>query len=221
MKNLFGYNGVLFRASEFVTAFVVSNILTLLCCIPVVTIGAALAAHQKVMQNIVMGESRSVFKSYFTALWENLGKATGLLLLFLLTAAFLLADFYCVYAFAYGIFSLVLYIVLFVVSILVLGVTACCMSLIVRYENTLLEHLRNTLYLLLSHFFRIVVMALVAAVPFVIFFVYPSLFVKLIPVWVFFGISLFAYMQARLVKPILESMDTMHETQIMEDHTLT
>lgn len=207
MKKLFGYDGLLTRASEFVTTFILTNILTLLCCVPVVTIGGALAAHQKVMQNIVMDNPQPVFKTYFVALWDNLGKSTCLLLLFLVTAVFLLADFYCVYLFASGVFALVLYLILLVISVLVIGITACCFSLIIRYENTLMEHLRNTLYLLMSHFLRILAMAVVAALPFVIFLLYPAFFVQIIPVWVFFGISLLVYIQARLAKPIFESMD--------------
>lgn len=213
MKRLFGYDGILTRASEIVTVFVLSNVLTLLCCIPVVTIGAALAANQKVMQDYVMQNSRAVLKTYFTAFWQNLGKATAILLLFLITAVFLLADFYFTFLFTSGVFALVLYIVLIVIFTLVLGIAACCLSLIVRYENTLGEHLRNCLYLLMSNVGRFILMAVIAAIPVVIFLLHPDTFIQLVPVWIFFGFSLLSYIQARLVKPMFETMDELPKTK--------
>lgn len=207
MRKLFGYDGILTRASEVVTVFVLSNILTIICSIPIITIGAAIAANQKVIQDFVMENSRAVFKTYFTAFWQNLGKATGLILLFVLTTVFLLADYYCIFLLASGVFALVLYIVLLIVFVLVLGITTCCFSLIARYENSLGEHLRNCLYLLMSNVGRFVLMAILAAIPWVLFFFEPDTFVQLVPVWVFFGFSLLGFIQAKLVKPMFEYMD--------------
>ena len=217
MRKFFGYDGFLTHASGVVNTFLLTNILTLIFCIPVVTIGGALAAHQKIMQNFVMENSQPILKTYFTAFWQNLGKATVLLLLFLVTTAFLLADFYCVMLFATGVIALILYLVLIVLFALILGVTACCLSLIVRYENTLGEHLRNCLYLLMSNPGRILAMAVVAAIPGVMFLLYPATFVQIVPVWVFFGISLLVYIQAKLVKPLFDSMDAIPK---LEENTL-
>lgn len=217
MKKLFGYDGILTRASEVVTVFVLSNLLTLICCIPIITIGSAFAANQKVMQDFVMQNSRAIFKTYFTAFWQNLGKTTALLLLLVLTMAFLVADFYCILLFTSGVLALVLYLLLLIVFVLVLGIAACCFSLIVRYENTLGEHLRNCLYLLMSNPGRIVLMAIIAVIPWAILLFDPELFIQLVPVWVFFGISLFGYIQTKLVKPLFDSMD---ETPKLEEHIL-
>lgn len=217
MKKLFGYDGILTRASEVVTVFVLSNILTLVCSIPIITIGAAFAANQKVMQDFVMQNSRAIFKTYITAFWQNMGKSTALFLLLILTTAFLVADFYCILLFTSGILALVLYLVLLIMFALVFGIAACCFSLIVRYENTLGEHLRNCLYLLMSNPGRIVLMAIVAVIPWAILLFDPTTFIQLVPVWVFFGISLFGYIQTKLVKPLFDSMD---ETPKLEEHTL-
>ena len=69
MNKLFGYDGILTKASLVINTFVLTNILTLICCIPIFTIGAAFAAHQKVMQDFVMGNHPAILKTYFTAFW--------------------------------------------------------------------------------------------------------------------------------------------------------
>ena len=204
------------KAAEVVTVFVLSNILTLICCIPIITIGAAFAANQKVMQDFVMENSRAVFKTYITAFWQNLGKSTALFCLLILTMAFLVADFYCILLFTSGVLALVLYLLLLTVFVLVFGVATCCFSLIVRYENTLGEHLRNCLYLLMSNPARIVLMAVVAVIPWAILLFDPDLFIQLVPVWVFFGVSLFGYVQTKLVKPLFDLMDS---TPKIEENT--
>ena len=216
MNKLFGYDGILTKASLVINTFVLTNILTLICCIPIFTIGAAFAAHQKVMQDFVMGNHPAILKTYFTAFWQNLGKATLLMLLFVVTAVFLALDFYFVMLYTSGAVALVLYLVLLIVFTLILGITACCLSLIVRYENTLGEHLRNCLYLMMSNLPRFVLMAALTAFPIVLFLVNPNLFIQLVPVWVFFGVSLLVYLQAKLMLPLFETMDSTKEVATIE-----
>lgn len=216
MNKFFGYDGILTKASFVVNTFVLTNILTLICCIPIFTIGAAFAAAQKVMQDFAMNNQQAILKTYFTAFWQNLGKSTLLILLFVVTAVFLVADFYCVMLFASGVFALILYIVLIVVFALILGIASCCLSLIVRYENTFGEHLRNCLYLMMSNLPRFFLMAGLAALPAVLFLVNPNLFIQLVPVWVFFGVSLLVYLQVKLMLPLFNIMDESKEVAVVE-----
>ena len=55
------------------------------------------------------------------------------MLLFVVTAVFLALDFYFVMLYTSGIVALVLYLVLLIVFTLILGIAACCLSLIVCY----------------------------------------------------------------------------------------
>lgn len=220
MRKLFGYDGVMVRLSEYFNTFLLSNILTILCCLPIITAPGALAAHQKVMQNFMFGEQKPIIKSYFLALWDNWGMAGGLLVLLLMTVAMLAVDICLVYFFTAGIVALLLYIILVSTFFVVIGIAACCLSLIVRYENTLMEHLRNALYMLLSHFSRIILMAVLASVPFAMFFLFPANFIQLLPLWACFGLSILVFLHTKLVKPILEELDSMQNDTEQEDDVL-
>lgn len=216
MNKLFGYDGIFTKASIVFNTFLLTNILTLICCIPIVTIGAAFAANQKVMQDFAMGNHQAILKSYFIAFWQNLGKATLLMILLILSLVFLAADFYAIMLFASGVVALVLYLLLLLVFVLILGIAACCLSLIVRYENTFGEHLRNCLYLMMSNVSRFIAMAVLSAFPAGLFIFDPNLFVQLVPVWVFFGVSLLVYLQVRLMLPLFKIMDETKEVATVE-----
>ena len=207
MKNIFRYDGPFVRLMEALADFVITNILTVLCCIPIITVGAAFAGHQKVMQNIVTDNRQPVLRTYFFTMWENFRQATGLWIFFLLAAVFLAADFFFAYLFTSGILTTVLFIALGIMSLLVCGVVACCFGLIVRYENKLKEHFRNALFLSLSHWPRILVMALVLLAPAILAVVDLATFFNTVPFWLFVGISVLVFLQAWLIRPIFEQLE--------------
>ncbi len=207
MKNLFRYDGPFVRFMEALADFVITNILTILCCIPIITVGGAFAGHQKVMQNIVMDNRQPVLRTYFFTMWENFRQATLLWLFFLLAVVFLAVDFFFTYLFTSGILTIVLFAVLGLMTLLVCGVVACCFGLIVRYENKLKEHFRNALLLVLSHWPRVLAMALVLLVPFILIIVNTVMMINTIPFWLFIGISVLVFLQAWLIRPIFEHLE--------------
>ena len=60
------------------------NVLVLLCCIPVVTAGAALSSMHGVLLKIYRNEDRRIISDFFLAMKSNLKNATVLWVLFLL-----------------------------------------------------------------------------------------------------------------------------------------
>ncbi|MDO4475861.1 MAG: YesL family protein [Lachnospiraceae bacterium] len=52
------------------------NVLTLVCCLPVFTIGAAISAMDKILIQIVVKEEGSLTKGYFKAFKENFKRST-------------------------------------------------------------------------------------------------------------------------------------------------
>ena len=60
------------------------NVLVLICCIPVVTAGAALSSMHGVLLKIYRNEDRRIISDFFLAMKSNLKNATVLWMLFLL-----------------------------------------------------------------------------------------------------------------------------------------
>lgn len=71
---------------------VVATFLFVLCCVPVLTIGASATAMHKVMQDIALGVNKGVLRPFFTAFKDNFKVATGVWLIALLVGAIVAAD---------------------------------------------------------------------------------------------------------------------------------
>ena len=72
------------------------NILTLICCIPVITAGAALTSMHYVALKIVRNEESYITRSFFKSFKTNFRQATLIWLLLMLVAAILGGDYYII-----------------------------------------------------------------------------------------------------------------------------
>ena len=72
------------------------NILTILCCLPIVTVGPALTALNYMALKIVRNEECYITKGYFTSFKRNFIQGTIIWLIFLVIIAVLGCDFYII-----------------------------------------------------------------------------------------------------------------------------
>ena len=83
MRNFLDHNSKLFSLLNKLTLLMELNILVLLCCLPVVTAGAALSSMHNVLLKIYRDEEKRVVPDFFQAMKSNLKNGTILWLLFL------------------------------------------------------------------------------------------------------------------------------------------
>ena len=90
MESLFGPDGKVNRALGFVRNLMVLGLIALICCIPVVTIGASLTALNYVALRIARGEEGYIIRDFFRSFRESFRSATiiwmGMLALLVLYA---------------------------------------------------------------------------------------------------------------------------------------
>lgn len=91
--NLFHENNPFIKFLTALSNLIILNWLFLLCCIPVITVGPALAGLHRVLLEIHRGEDSSITKSFFRGVKENFGKAMGIWLILLVLAIALAVDF--------------------------------------------------------------------------------------------------------------------------------
>ena len=65
--DIFAPDGKLARALNCIGNLIILNLLTLLCCIPLFTIGAAMTALYTETMRMARGEEGSIVKEYFRA----------------------------------------------------------------------------------------------------------------------------------------------------------
>ena len=90
MNGLFSYDSKLMQVLGFIADLFICNILYILCCIPIVTMGAAQAGLHSAMRTLGdMEDDRSAVKQFFKGFASGFGKITLSWLLIALAAAVL------------------------------------------------------------------------------------------------------------------------------------
>ena len=93
MGKFFDMDSPVMRVLNRVGDLMIMNFLMILCCIPVITAGAAFTAMHYVLLKIVRGEEGYLIKGFFKSFKENFKQATILWLLMLLVGCSLCGRF--------------------------------------------------------------------------------------------------------------------------------
>lgn len=208
MKDFFNLDSPLMQMLTRVGDLIILNALFLLCCIPLVTIGASTAALQKVTQSIVFDEDRSIAKDFFRAFRENFRQATALWLMMVIFGAAMACNDLLISGFVAGTLATVLKSVLVVALALVAVLAAYMFPLMVRYTNTLREHATNALILAVVKLPRTIVLVLLAAMPWLILAISLETFVSTLVFWLAIGFGFTSFMSSTLLKRVFHELES-------------
>ena len=180
-----------------ITDLILLNLLFLLTCLPIFTIGAATAALYDVCFRLMREEYSGIAKSYFRAFRNNFRQGTLIWLLLLVVIVPALFYFYVLFSLD----SLLRYLgFLFVILGLLCAMTASYVfPWISQFENTTLQALKNALILSLSRLPRTFCILVINAVPLITWFFSPELFIQVSFLWVALYFAAAAYMNTGLL----------------------
>lgn len=173
------------------------NLVFLLTCLPVFTIGAAVTALYTMCFRLMREEYSGLLRSYFSAFKSNFRQATCIWLLLLLIVCPALFYFYVLFS----IDSLLRYFgFLFILVSLLAAMTASYVfPWISQFENTTGQALKNALILSISHLPRTLAIVAINLVPAIVFFISPELFLQVSFLWVALYSAAAAYMNTGLL----------------------
>lgn len=201
MKRLFDPDSSIMRLLADFADLVILNLLWLLCCIPLVTAGAATAALYRCVLNMARTEKRWNAKTFFAAFRENFPKATGIWLILLAVLALLAADAWLLYQDVLPLPRL--FGALTVVgAVFWLFTKALAFPLTAQFENTVKKTLSNAVVLSFSYPIRSLVLCLLDLLPLILLLLSPRAFSRVVICWLLFGFSLTAYVNALILKPV-------------------
>lgn len=173
------------------------NLVFLLTCLPVFTIGAAVTALYTMCFRLMREEYSRLLRSYFSAFKSNFRQATCIWLLLLLIVCPALFYFYVLFSMD----SLLRYFgFLFILISLLAAMTASYVfPWISQFENTTGQALKNALILSISHLPRTLAIVAINLVPAIVFFISPELFLQVSFLWVALYSAAAAYMNTGLL----------------------
>lgn len=192
----------LMRVLNRVGDLMILNILMIICCIPVITIGAAYTGMHYVLLKMVRDREGYLVRGFFKSFVQNFKQATLIWLLMLLIIAVYVGDI-LIFNYSDMVFPKPVVAAVLAVAIILLMAAVYVFPLQSRFENPIKNTLKNALILAFANLPKTLLMMVLYALPLVIcyFSTYAMLFVFL------FGISAPAYGAAWMYSGIFKKLE--------------
>ena len=138
------------------------NLLCLICCIPIVTIGPALAAKYDVAMRIVRREEPTVFRPFFKAFKENFKQAL-IIWIVLLGACFLLyIDWNWIFSVGIGTVSPFYLMAAILTTLIVSFIIMTIFPIIARFQVTVKEAFKTAVLFSMVYFVGLLSVSIIA-----------------------------------------------------------
>lgn len=199
---LFNLDSPLMQALNKMADLLWLNVLTLICCIPIITVGPALTAMHYMALKIARDEECYITRDYFKSFKLNFRQATIIWLLMLFFILVLVGDFFILKnsEMQYG---NVLSIILTVVAVLLLFTCTFVFPVLAKFDNTILRTIKNSFFIGVLQFPKTILMMILSVVPAVLFIFVP----RIIPIVVLFCFTAPAWVSAKLYSKFFQKLE--------------
>ncbi len=191
---------------------IIANFYFVVCCLPVVTAGASLAALNKVTQDIVHETEGGITRTFFAAFRQNFKQATAVWLCELVMIAALVCYALLIGIYCTGTLATVLSGILLSITLIAACYMAVLHGILVRYDNTLRQHMTNAGILLLVKLPRAFGMGLLWLMPAVLMYLclmflsVVSLF-QVLGLYLIIGFAFTSYLCSVLLRPVFRELE--------------
>ena len=177
------------------------NVLTLICCIPIFTIGASLTAAHYVALKMKRNEEGYIARDFFKSFKMNFKQATLIWLIALALIIVLVCDF-LILSSSEGISDWIK-VVIMVAGVILTFTLTWVFAMLARFTNTIKGTIKNAFALSILKFPRTILMILVNLIPTVLFI----LDMRMFPVVLFFGITVPIYLNTMLYNKVFKGLE--------------
>jgi len=204
--------GPLFDGLSRMADLIIVNLIFVVCCIPVFTVGAALTGLSYVMLKIKDEEEGYVIKSYFKSFKQNFRQATVIWLLMLAFAFVLYIDFRMLSLIG-GLFHNVMWVLLFFAVFIWAILLIYVFPLLSRFDNTVRQTMTNALLIALANAPQTLLLLLVLGAAVVITFFNYTTIIYSFMFWFLIGFALIAWINAFFLSRIFRKLMPAEEAE--------
>lgn len=203
MGKIFDYENKFFQALEGIANIVILNFLFIICCIPVVTIGASVTATYSVSMSIVEDREPYIFKEFFKKFKENFKQSTIVWIILAFIGVFIAVDFYICGLLSSGIVSVILKFILTLVSVILGFVVIYVFPLISKFENSVKNTLVNAILISIQNLPYTIAMLIISLLPIGSLFIFPNYWGQIIFFDTAISYGIVAYINSIFLSKIL------------------
>lgn len=192
MHNFINPDNRIFSFLSKMCDLILVNLLTIVCSLPIFTIGTAVTAAYTVSMKLVKDQLSYTIKGYFRAFKDNFKKATPLWLINLAAIAVIVLDLYYASTLTGGtVIIFVLRGLFYLIALLVSFVTIYLYALTAKFENSRLQTLKNAFFMSLRHLPWTLLLLLIWAAPWIpLLFFTLSILKFILPFMLLFGVGI-------------------------------
>lgn len=204
MNSIFSIDSPIVQKLSFVFDFMMVNMIYILCCMPIVTIGAARAALFTVGNAWAVKDDAGAM-AFLKAFFKNLKTATPVWLVMLAVGAFLVWDIFLLVNNQVPL-ELVLWVVLIVCCFCYVVVASQLFQMVAHYNCTVKQYLKNSLLVGIAHPICLVVNTLLAILPYFTLFYNFSAFLQLTLIWILAIFSIQGFISGAMSKKFYQRL---------------
>ena len=203
-----------------VADLVILNILWLVCCVPVVTIGASTTAMYNVIRHWQKHSVSSVVRDFFQSFKDDFKQATPVYLILLIPTVAVVMNAMLIFnpenSAAVPSYLLVIW---FISALILLFISSFVYPVMAFFADSIFKTLRNAMVLALANLPRTILISVLNLLPVILLFVNLSFFLQSSIFWLLIGGALVAYLNMSILKPVFKKLvpsefeDTVPDTQ--------
>lgn len=182
--NIFNLDSPVMQALGKMADLMWLNILTFICCIPIITIGPSLTAMHYMALKIVRNEECYITRGFFKSFKENFRQGMVIGIIMLAVVLVLTGDFLLLRNPDLS-FSKVLQVAISAIAVLVLFTLLYVFQMLSKFANTIWLTIKNAFFMSILHFPKTLVMAVIWALPVVLL----AASYRTVPIVFLFGLS--------------------------------
>lgn len=203
---LFDLDSPIMRALARMADLMLLNVITLICCIPIVTAGASFTALHYMALKLRRNEECYIVRGFFKSFKQNFKQATIIWLMNLLALIILAGDFYIIYYMGDS-FNKVLQVIIAIVAIIVLFTSTFVYPVLAKFDNPVLRTIKNAFVISILQFPKTILMFIMNWIPWIIMLTV----IQISPLALVFGFSAPAYASAFLYSNFFKKLETQIE----------
>lgn len=202
MGKLFSLDSPVMRFLSRMADIMILNILVLITCIPIITVGASLTAMHYVLIKMIRNEESYIVKMYFKSFKENFIQATILWIIILLLGLVFIGDYF-VFVKSGLEFSLVFMLAVLVIDILFMMTAMYVFPLQARFYNKVGRTLKNAFLIMIANFPKSIMMLILYLLPVALLLLSPMA----TPFLIMFGVAAPGLGAAYLYRKIFSKLE--------------
>ena len=203
MREFFNMDNSFFRALGRLADIMILNVTFIICCIPIVTIGASLTGMYYVALKMAENEESYIIRGFLKSFKQNFKQATLIWLMVLGLGIVLVMDFQILRA-SEGPLVNFLYVAIIAISFFYLMIVTYIFPVLSRFFNTIRGTLKNSLLMAVAHLPYTILMLAVTIAPVLLTFYNEYTLWYGILIWLMAGFAAIAFANSYFLKKIFK-----------------